>query len=172
MDYVKINEYDRLYDFDPNVEYSDSNCIEERMFSAFLKQYGWEYYKDFPYNSGKHHIYVIINYEKEKPRWIGFLHALECDGISKRNIQEIHFLGKALFDRKVVFIHTIRVGFFFRRKGYARYMTEFVKQRFSEKADIMVEATKKGKKFWPAVGFIMVQKTPKGCFMIYPKGNK
>ncbi len=172
MDYLQISENDRLYEFDPNKEYGYSNGIEEKMFFSFLEQYCWDIYRDFPYNSGKHHIFVIFNYERDNPRWVGFLHALECDEISKRSIQEIHFLKKELFSRKVVFIHTIRVGFFFRRKGYARYLATFVKQRFSAQADIMVEATKKGKKFWPTAGFFIVQKTPKGQFMICPKENK
>ena len=43
------------------------------MFSSILEQYCWDIYKDFPYNSGKHHIYVIFNYERDNPQWVGFI---------------------------------------------------------------------------------------------------
>lgn len=172
MEYLQINEDSRLYEFDPNKNYCNAGTIEEKMFCTFLEQYGWEKYKNQEYNSGKHHIYVIFNYKMEEPIWVGFLHVLECDNISKKCIQKLHFLKEDLFGNKVVFIHTINVIRFFRRKKYASYMVDVVKQRFLKKADLMVEATKKGKKFWPAVGFIKVQRTLKGKFMIYPKGSK
>lgn len=170
MEYIQVDEYSRLYEFDPNIEYQNANSIEGKMFHAFIEQYGWELFKNKKYNSGQHHIYVIINYQKDKPRWVGFIHILECDKISKKSIQEIHFVKEELFNKKVVFIHTIRVELGFRRKKYASYLVNVVKRNFLSKADLMVEATKKGKKFWPAVGFIDVKRTPKGRFMICPKG--
>lgn len=106
------------------------------------------------------------------PVWVGFLHALECDRISKDIIQKWHFVNEKYFNNKVVFIHTIKVRFRFRRKKYASYMVDVVKQRFLPAADLMVEATKKGKKFWPAVGFIKVNRTLKGQFMICTKSGK
>lgn len=172
MEYLQINEYSRLYEFDPNQNYEDSSSAEEKLFCDFLKQYKWEKYKNQDYNSGKHHIYVVFNYEIEEPVWVGFIHILECDEISKKCIQEIHFLKKDLFCNRVVFVHTINVRFFFRHKKYASYMVNIVKSNFLKKADLMVEATKKGKKFWPAVGFVKVQKTLRGQFMICPKGSK
>ena len=154
MDYIQVNEYSRLYEFDPNKKYNkNSILIEERIFCRFLEQYGWEKFKREEYNSGKNHIYVILDYKREKPEWVGFMHVLECNGISKRCIQKIYFLEDKLFSKKVVFIHTIDVQRPFRRQNYASYMVEMVRKNFGEKADLMVEATKKGKKFWPAVGF-------------------
>ena len=50
----------------------------------------------------------------------------------------------------------------FRRKGYAKCMVNVVKEKFMRKATLMVEATKKGKKFWPAVGFVKVRRTLMG----------
>ena len=70
-----------------------------------------------------------------------------------------------------MFIHTINVRFLFRREKYASYMVDVVMQIFLNRADLMVEATKKGKKFWPAVGFTKVQRTLRGQFMICPKGS-
>ena len=172
MKYIQqINENCKLYEFDPNKNYSNGKSPEEKLFCIFLKQYGWEKFKHYAYNRGRHHIYVIFDYKSEDPVWVGYLHALECDAVSKKCIQELHFLKEDLFRNRVVFIHTINVGFFFRHRKYATYMVDIVKQRFSSMADIMVEATKKGKKFWPAVGFIKVQKTPKGLFMVWPKGR-
>ncbi len=172
MEYLQVDEYSRLYEFDPNKNYQNADSIEEKMFCIFLKQYGWELYRDEEYNSGKHHIYMMFNYEKDIPRRVGFIHILECDSISKKCIQKIHFLKEELFNKRVVFIHTIHVCLGFRRKKYASYMVNVVKRNFLKKADLMVEATKKGTKFWPAVGFIKVQKTPKGQFMICPKGSE
>lgn len=169
MEYVQVNEYDRLYEFDPNINYSKLNSLEEKMFCMFLEQYGWERYKNYAYNCGKHHIYVMFNYKNGEPIWVGFLHVLECNSVSKNCIQELHFLDKKLFGNRVVFIHTINIRYFFRHRGYASYMVGIVKQRFSTKADLMVEATKKGKRFWPAVGFVRVQRTLRGQFMLYPK---
>lgn len=172
VEYVQVNKYSRLYEFDPNKNYYNATSIEERMFCSFLKQYKWEKFKGQEYNSGKHHIYVIFNYELGEPIWVGFIHVLECDRISKKCIQEIHFLEENLFGNEIVFIHTINVKFFFRHKKYASYMVNIVKSNFLKKADLMVEATKKGKKFWPTVGFIKVQKTLRGQFMICPKGSE
>lgn len=138
---------------------------------CFSEKYGWEKFKGEDYNSGEHHIFVIFNYQLGEPLWVGFLHALECDGISKEIIRKLHFLNRDLFLNKVVFIHTIDVRRSFRHKKYASCMVEVVKQEFSPRADIMVEAVKKGKKFWPKVGFVKVQRTLRGQFMIYPKGN-
>lgn len=171
MEYLQINEHNRLYEFDPNRNYCNAESIEEKMFCAFLEQYGWEKFKNREYNSGKHHIYVIFNYEADNPIWVGFLHVLECDNVSKKSIQKLHLLKEDLFGNKVVFIHTINVRFLFRREKYASYMVDVVKQRFLKRADLMVEATKKGKKFWPAVGFTKVQRTLRGQFMICPKGS-
>ena len=159
MEFLQVNQYSRLYEFDPNRNYQNVTSAEERLFCAFLKRYGWDKFKNQEYNSGKHHIYVIFNYESNEPIWVGFIHVLECDRTSKKCIQKLHFLKEDWFGNKVVFIHTINVSFFFRRKKYASYMVNIVKRNFLKKADLMVEATKKGKKFWPAVGFVKIQKS-------------
>ncbi len=166
---TQIDNYNKLYEFNPNKQYRYSKIPEEKMFCSFLEEYGWERFKDFDYNNGKNHIYVIFNYEKGVPMWVGFLHALECNKRSKECIQEKHFLKEELFRGRVVFIHTINIKRQFRHKGYGRYMVDIVKNNFSQYADLMVEATKKGKRFWPAVGFSKIQRTPKGIFMRYPK---
>lgn len=101
----------------------------------------------------------------------GFLHALECEDISKLCIKELHYLNDNLFYDRVIFIYTIKAGFFYRRKKYASYMVNVVKKNSLQQADLIVEATKKGKKFWSAVGFINVQRTPCAQFMICPKGS-
>jgi len=164
----QIKKNFKIFEFDPN-KYYNGESLEEKIFLIFLRKYGWEEYKNYAYNRGQHHIYVIFDYTPGTPVWVGFLHALECDDISKKLIQQIYFLEEALFDNKVVFIHTISIRFRYRHKRYATSLVNIVKQEFSEKADIMVEAVKKGKKFWPAVGFIRVQKTPKGEFMLLEK---
>lgn len=169
MKYLQVDEYSRLYEFDPNKNYKNADSMEEKIFCDFLKQYGWEKYKNQEYNSGKHHIYVVFNYESVQPIWVGFIHVLECDGISKKCIQKAHFVKEEFFKNEIVFIHTICVNCRFRRRKYASYMVDIVKNNFMKKADLMVEATKKGKKFWPAVGFTKVQRTLRGQFMICPK---
>ncbi len=172
MRYIQVDENNRMYEFDPNLNYSNSDVEEEKIFNGFLKQYQWEKFKEHDYNRGKHHIFVIFNYEREIPLWVGFLHALECNNISKKSIQELNLIKNSdIFKGNVVFIHTISVEFFFRRKGYASFMVNVVKERFLHKATLMVEATKKGKKFWPAVGFVIVQRTLKGKFMLCNEKN-
>lgn len=56
MEYLQINEYSRLYEFDPNQNYEDGSSAEEKLFCDFLKQYKWEKYKYQDYNSGKRNI--------------------------------------------------------------------------------------------------------------------
>lgn len=172
MEYIQIDDYNRLYEFDPNKNYDKSNLIEAKLFCVFLEQYQWEKFKNYDYNKGKHHFYVIFNYERGNPLWVGFLHALECNEVSKKSIRVCNFVGNTdIFKENVVFIHTINVNFFFRRRGYASYMVNIVKDRFIHKANLMVEATKKGKKFWPAMGFSSIQRTLRGRFMICYKNK-
>ena len=102
MKYLQINEHNSLYEFDPNRNYRNAESIEEKMFCTFLEQYGWEKFKNQEYNSGKHHVYVILNKETIYPIWVGFLHALECDNVSKKSIQKLHFLKEELFGNKVM----------------------------------------------------------------------
>lgn len=167
----EINDSNKIYEFDPNKHYRNTNCEEVKLFNIFLEQYGWKNFKDSSYNSGKHHIYVIFNYEEKKPRWVGFLHALECDVMSKNIIRKWHFVNEKYFKEEVVFIHTIDVREPFKRQKYATCMVDAVKNIFAKNAIIMVEAVKKGKKFWPSVGFKKVRRTLKGNFMVFPKDN-
>lgn len=60
MKNAQINEYCRLYEFDPNKNHRNSNVPEYKLFCRFLEQYGCEQCKNYGYNSGKHHIFMIF----------------------------------------------------------------------------------------------------------------
>lgn len=169
---VVLDDYCKMVEFDPNASYKEPLTREEKLFLAFLMRYGWEKYKHEEYASGKHHIYMIFSYRHPaRIQLVGFMHIMECNEKSKLAIQSCNLLyGKEeLFRKKVVYIHTIDVIWKFRRRGYASWLVNYVKEHYGKNASIMVEAVKKGKKFWPAVGFEIVQKTLRGYFMMYRK---